>query len=449
MADSRRYESRFKISAHRYRTTLPVNTVTLWGSTSSLYSFTVANLGVRAFAKHYSWTSGNDGWDFVTRNYAYAANGEPIYPTSSFKWDDALWGRIPSQVAWFDENQAFVLGINSESGFVSKTTAMYKYVMYVGFLHTLEIKNESMNTATVSGRGFNMCYFNLGAFTSMVMTSWVDVEIAPGATELFSYYEPMEIQFDNDCIGGEFDFSVTDQNGSVRRISGSGTGGYTLKTSDGSIVDTPITSGLLAEDDGQVIIGDYLEVTEGTKPIFADIGTGADSPLFANVGDSIGKPLFAAIVEEEQEPEAPGSISGFAYIEINWSSATIEDLDCLGYWTDLTAQQLGWNYSAGSVNDPFKAVWQGDNTGAGPEYIQVGVDGNEATGVETRTYKIHLNFYGYRGSGSSTARVTVTYGGVSLYKTITPSTNSGKAATVSDPSVTITFNADGTPASIA
>ncbi|MDD4101855.1 MAG: hypothetical protein PHU80_04395, partial [Kiritimatiellae bacterium] len=114
--------------------------------------------------------------------------------------------------------------------------------------------------------------------------------------------------------------------------------------------------------------------------------------------------------------------------------------------------KIGWSHGHGSLaDDNYKAWWTADDTGSGPESIALMTTAARRSTLESSPYqyRIHLNFYGYTGSGTPTATVHVTFAGVTISKTITPGTNASTAATPSDPYVTITFAADGTPTSIA
>lgn len=221
-----------------------------------------------------------------------------------------------------------------------------------------------------------------------------------------------------------------------------------ISTSDNSITDTRVNpNGLLNQDDGE-ISADSVELggittPEGAKPLFST----TNLPIFATSGE----PVYEGVVT------LPDNIDGYqivgeATITIDWSSSGISDLDSCSHWADNSGSVIGWGYGNGGLaNDNYTAWWTGDNTSAGPETIALITSANARSSKETSPfqYKVHLNFYGDASSGTPTATVTITRGTVTLSKTITPSTNQGEAATISDPAVTITFAADGTPTSIA
>lgn len=138
----------------------------------------------------------------------------------------------------------------------------------------------------------------------------------------------------------------------------------------------------------------------------------------------------------------------WATITISWASYGGKDLDICGYWVDQPGVKVGYSHGSGSTDSTYRSRWKGDNTGAGPEYVLVGVNESDiASGVTTRKYRIHFNYYNTPGSPAK-ADVTVKANGVAKHRTSSASTRSGNAASTSDPSVTITFGSDGTPIGI-
>ncbi len=222
-----------------------------------------------------------------------------------------------------------------------------------------------------------------------------------------------------------------------------------ISTADGTIIDTEIVyvsgqpnedNGLLNEDDGPVEINDESLgepiIPDGAKPLYSTSGV----PIFS----TSSFPLYESIIEEATNLDGY-NVLGEASITISWSGI---DLDCCAYWSDNSAYKVGWSYSSGSLGNPdYRAWWTGDNTDAGPEKIALLVSPTRRCPAESSPYqfKVHLNYY---GTGGGSATVSVTFGDVTLSTTITPATNAGDPATTSDPYVTITFAADGTPTSI-
>ena len=459
MSVSRRFETRFKIFAQKTHVTNTNNYKRMPGliSLTAASNISRANIGVPSSGNAYliQYNSASGWWYFVAQNLGSAQNGMSVYPSTSPNWEDPNWGRTPCVINWYDGNSTSVMTVGNSFKVDSRVIGLYRYTMCIAFHHQINVVNNSSAAATFYVRSFNNYTFatdgNVGVTN---LTAWSAIVIGSGATTKVVGFGPLEMEFRGSGLGGA-DYSVTDQRGSTRRIKSSSPA-LSLSTRNNSLVITEVSGGLLTEDDGPVVIDDYMTITEGYKPIYADVGSNVDNPLYATIGGSgvSNKPLYEAIVEEEVEPEPPGQepgqpgyIDGFAYITISWNGAGYSDLDCCAYWTEKSDQKVGWSYGAGNINQPYKALWQGDDTGNGPEYIQLGVGANIAAGVIQRKYKIHLNFYG-SGTGTATANVSVTFGGVTKNLTIYPSINTGTAATTSSPAVTITFNVNGIPLSI-
>lgn len=223
----------------------------------------------------------------------------------------------------------------------------------------------------------------------------------------------------------------------------------TISTADNTIINTVVdnNTGLLTPDDGNVDAGSFsaggVTIPEGAKPIYGSAGV----PLFSTAG----LPLYESIVKESDDPDGYQVIDE-ATITIDWSASGIGDLDCCAHWADNSSHQIGWSHGQGGLwDDNYTAWWTYDDTGGGPETIALLTHPNARSSKESSPYQyqVHLNFYGDASSGTPTATVTITRRGVTLSKTITPSTNQGQAATISDPAVTITFDASGKPISIS
>ena len=138
----------------------------------------------------------------------------------------------------------------------------------------------------------------------------------------------------------------------------------------------------------------------------------------------------------------------WATITISWASYGGKDLDICGYWVDQPSIKVGYGHGSGSTDSTYRSRWKGDNTGSGPEYVLVGVNENDiASGVTTRKYRIHFNYYNTAGSPAK-ADVSVRANGVTKRRSSSASTRKSSPASTSDPYVTITFDSDGTPISI-
>lgn len=133
----------------------------------------------------------------------------------------------------------------------------------------------------------------------------------------------------------------------------------------------------------------------------------------------------------------------WATVTISWAAFGGTDLDVCGYWLDRPDVKVGWSYGTGSTSSTYRSTWRGDNTGSGPEYINIGVvPGETLEGVVNRKYRVHCNYYGSAGS-SSKATISASCNGVTKSKTISVSNRHGSKAKTSDPCVTISFSDTG------
>jgi len=369
-------------------------------------------------------------------------------PTEVSYWD-ADWGRLPNGVTWYGPTKANVYSSGSitATGMYSRSSGGYRYLFGLAFFHPVNIQNDSELSCTVKYRGGSGFRVYAGVLYRDMM-EWISRDVAAGETETLTGTEPMEVKFEPNALGGDHAYSVTDQRGSVRRIETTSSA-YILKTEDNGIVNTPVVNDILVEDDGPIIIGDYLEEvwTDGDLLLFGDIEPGTDKLLYGTIGVGADKLLYESVVSSKDTP-VPGTPTpgyGYALITISWSGGY--DLDCLGYWTGVLEEDVGWNHGAAADG----MTWQGDDTGTGPECILLGVTpATITTGVTlpTSTYKVHVNFYG-EVTGTPLATVTVTYNGVTKSKAdFTPSQNSGDEATTTDNFALITFLANGEPDSV-
>lgn len=135
--------------------------------------------------------------------------------------------------------------------------------------------------------------------------------------------------------------------------------------------------------------------------------------------------------------------ASWARITISWDSYGGRDLDICGYWEGTSGREVGWSWGSGSTDSAYKARWDGDNTGSGPEYIHIAVQPNDILqSVTTFKYKVHCNYFGSAGS-SSKAKISVLCDGITKSKVISVSNRNGNKATKNDPCVTILFDSNG------
>ena len=131
-------------------------------------------------------------------------------------------------------------------------------------------------------------------------------------------------------------------------------------------------------------------------------------------------------------------------IYIKWGSYGGRDLDICGYWVETRTDNVGWSWGSGSQTGAYQSYWHGDNTGSGPEQVDVRISQEELSReFKKRRYRVHFNYFGERGSP---CKATVSVG--SLSKTSSTSQRLGTRAITSDPCLTITFDEYGKPISI-
>ena len=204
----------------------------------------------------------------------------------------------------------------------------------------------------------------------------------------------------------------------------------------------PVNVSVVVKDNGVVVpatsfTGDYgLGVLPGmNKRIVWNAGLDYNNVLSSNMVVTV-----TAIPADNP--------STWAMVTISWASFGGRDLDVCGYWLDRPDVKVGYSYGTGSTTSAYQSTWRGDNTGSGPEYINIGVaPGETLAGVTRRTYRIHCNYYGAAGS-SAKATISVSCNGTTMSKTITTANRNGSAANTSDPYVTINFDSIGNLTSV-
>ena len=160
---------------------------------------------------------------------------------------------------------------------------------------------------------------------------------------------------------------------------------------------------------------------------------GADWP------DNFSKKVNATITATETELS-----TAWHTLYVRWGGFGGRDLDICGYWVDNRTDNVGWSWGNGTAAGAYQSYWHGDNTGSGPEQIDVRISADElARERRQRKYRIHFNYYGERGSP---CKATVECEGLS--KSSKASMRTGTKATSGDPSLTITFDEDGNPVRI-
>jgi len=312
----RRYETRFRCYGAVIDSTNNVRlaqAMTNWSKPNSDSESSTA-IGVpssgTAFLRSHWFCIENDYWYFV---------GD-LNPPTSKSWTDPSWNRKTQGVTWYsgeDENKGEILGDRATaSGMYSKTIGTYKYFYGLGFFHPVNIENKSRKSVSLKFRVLHKFFVYDGVF-KLLMGDWLTRSVDSGDTMTLTGVEPIEIKFESKAIGGpvgnEHAYSVTDQYGWTRRME-KDSADYILKTEDGSIIDTPILDGLLNNDDGPIIIDDYIEDvwTEGEHLIHGDISTGAGKLLHGTIGAGENLLLYEAVVTEEDTDSARSARSAIS-----------------------------------------------------------------------------------------------------------------------------------------
>ena len=130
-----------------------------------------------------------------------------------------------------------------------------------------------------------------------------------------------------------------------------------------------------------------------------------------------------------------------------------KDLDICAYWSGASDLQMGYGHNISTteqVQGSYHIIYSGDITSTdASEWCKVKM---KPWSQGERTFKVHFNYFGYDGDAYPLGTCTVIasqLGGETIIKRNVPcSTTQGKAATTSDPFVTITFDKSGNLASV-
>lgn len=210
---------------------------------------------------------------------------------------------------------------------------------------------------------------------------------------------------------------------------------YDARTSGG----VPVNVSLVVTDNGVVVPATTFS---SDSDIGLRIPPGRNKCIVWDAGKDYDNHLSANMVAKVTAIPADNP-STWAVVTISWSEFGGRDLDVCGYWIDRPNVKVGWSYGTGSTTAEYRSTWRGDNTGSGPEYINIGVvPGETLEGVRNRAYRVHCNYFGSAGSPAK-ATISVSCNGMTMAKTISTGTHHGTAANTSDPYVTIYFDESG------
>ena len=231
MAVSRRFETRFKIYARR--TELTYNSYkqmfgNISGPTASQLSR--LNIGVpsvgNAFEIQYNSTAG--WWYFVASNRASASNGLSVYPAASPAYTDAVWGRVPHAVTWYDNNSTPILTGTASGQYVHTVGTDTRYAMTLAFQHHVDIVNNSNDVFRIWVRDFGgVAYVESGELKGWPgppkFTAWQAIDIPSNGSYLFEGFEPMEIKVNQESSPAEI-YGLTRQDGDKFILRGNSDG---------------------------------------------------------------------------------------------------------------------------------------------------------------------------------------------------------------------------------
>ncbi len=269
--------------------------------------------------------------------------------------------------------------------------------------------------------------------------------VADGDSLAITVFEGWKLQFEDSQFPDDYQVEIVPSVGAVDGDPWADTP-CVIDTSHDVVFDPRIPQGLEAgtEDHPESPLAD-IDTLTATKCVYAGralLYGAAGDPLYDSSHVGI---IYRGTVLPEEPPPAPppGPSVDYALITVSWGSGI--HLDVIAYWTDVPGVTVGWTVDAGNPGAAI-VMHNQDNVRLGPEHITLGVTAaSRLAGVTTYTFRVHFNFWGGSGSG---AEIEVRHGAVTLNKAVSPSTNFHVPASKSDPYVTITFNAAGTPLSI-
>ena len=231
MAVSRRFETRFKIYARRTKLTYS-NYKQMFGNISDTTATSVSrlNIGVpsvgNAFVIQYNSTAG--WWYFVASNRASAYNGLSVYPATYPAYTDAIWGRVPHAVTWYDNNSTPVLTGAASGRYVHTVGTDTRYAMTLAFQHHVDIINNTNDVFRIWTRDFGgVDYVLSGELKGWPglpkFTAWQAVDIPANESYLFKGFEPMEIKVNRESSPAEI-YGLTRQDGDKFILRGNSDG---------------------------------------------------------------------------------------------------------------------------------------------------------------------------------------------------------------------------------
>ncbi len=138
----------------------------------------------------------------------------------------------------------------------------------------------------------------------------------------------------------------------------------------------------------------------------------------------------------------------WATITFAWGSDG-SDLDICAYWDGASSMKVGFNWNTSTaelVTSPYHILYSGDvKTPDSSEWCKIKM--SPWSGNSNRTFKVHLNFYGYNANDypAKTCVVIASQqnGSSLILNNVSCGTSAGSHASTNHPGVAITFDAKG------
>ena len=193
---SHRYESNFRFSAAKYNTstssfdaTMPVGTNSVTSAKTTPYAVTGLPTSGFAFYAKYS-----DFW-LVAQNRRNGTNACGLNPATSAMYYASPWSVVPNDIKFFDG--PYLRGTISQSGYHEFTVGVLKYMVGLGFWHTLDIVNGCASSISIEYRGMEKYLFTAIGGSLQMASTWQSQTIAAGATFNCAAFEPLEVRFNS------------------------------------------------------------------------------------------------------------------------------------------------------------------------------------------------------------------------------------------------------------
>jgi len=215
---SHRYESRFRFCAALYNTStnsfLQKSSV---GTSSSNNASTAPKATTGLPASGYAYYGAYNNYWLIAQNSHNSLNSKGLNPTTAKAWNDYIWSLVPNNIKFF-YNSSLITTIGA-SGYHEVTVGILKYMIGLGFWHSVDIVNGMDDAITIEYRGMDKYLFDLdGGGATVAMTGWYSATITSGSTFSCGMFEPLEIRFDTDNLPSGENIGIVMQNGTTKYL---------------------------------------------------------------------------------------------------------------------------------------------------------------------------------------------------------------------------------------